>query len=310
MELAQGQHEWERGELVKALISGNLGFVGRHFQKALEARGYEVKGLDVKAAPSQDCLTYFQSTEALRMDTHFDLVVHAAAVVKGRATIDRSPLATAVNLALDAAMFRWASIVRPGRVIYFSSSAVYPVQYQTGMTRTLAETDFDQGKAWIGQPDQVYGWSKAVGEVLAHRLMELEIPVTVVRPFSGYGEDQDADYPFPSFIQRARDRQDPFELWCGPCIRDFIHVDDVVAGTLAAMDSDVQGPLNLCTGRAVSFDELAELVTMAAGYRPGFRHVIDAPSGPAYRVGDVGRLLRVYDPQISLEEGILRALDA
>jgi len=295
---------------VKALITGNLGFVGRHFQKALQARGYEVKGLDVKAAPSQDCLSYFQSTEALRMDTHFDLVVHAAAVVRGRTTIDRSPLATAVNLALDAAMFRWASIVRPGRVIYFSSSAVYPVQYQTGMTRTLAETDFDQGKAWIGQPDQVYGWSKAVGEVLAYRLMELEIPVTVVRPFSGYGEDQDADYPFPSFIQRAKDRQDPFELWCGPCVRDFIHVDDVVAGTLAAMDADLTGPLNLCYGRPTSFDQLARMVTVAAGYAPDFHHVIDAPAGPAYRVGDPKRMLEVYVPEVTLEGGILRALNA
>ena len=294
---------------MKALITGDRGFIGRHFRKALEARGYEVTGLDVKAAPSQGCLDYFQSTQALRMDTHFDLVVHAAAVVKGRATIDRSPLATAVNLALDAAMFRWASIVRPGRVIYFSSSAVYPVQYQTGMTRTLAETDFDQGKAWIGQPDQVYGWSKAVGEVLAQRLWELEIPVTVVRPFSGYGEDQDVDYPFPSFIQRAKERQDPFELWCGPCIRDFIHVDDVVAGTLAAMDADVRWPLNLCTGRAVSFDELARMVTVAAGYAPDFHHVTDAPTGPAYRVGDPGRLFDVYVPETTLEEGILRALN-
>lgn len=295
---------------MKALITGDRGFIGRHFRTALEARGYEVTGLDVKAAPSQDCLAYFQSTAALKMDTHFDLVVHAAAVVKGRITIDRDPLATAVNLGLDAAMFRWASIVRPGRVVYFSSSAVYPTPYQTGAHRTLTETDFDQGKAWIGQPDQVYGWSKAVGEVLAQRLKELDVPVTVVRPFSGYGEDQDLDYPFPAYIQRARDRQDPFEIWCGPCVRDFIHVDDVVAGTLAAMDQDYQAPLNLCTGRAVSFDDLADLVCVYAGYRPGFRRVKDAPTGPAYRVGDPGRLRLVYDPVVSLEEGIRRALNA
>lgn len=295
---------------MKALITGDRGFIGRHFRTALEARGYEVTGLDVKAAPSQDCLEYFQSTAALKMDTHFDLVVHAAAVVKGRNTIDRAPLATAVNLALDAAMFRWASIVRPGRVVYFSSSAVYPVQFQTGVIRALAESDFDQGKAWIGQPDQVYGWSKAIGEVLAARLRELDVPVTVVRPFSGYGEDQDLDYPFPSFVRRAKDRADPFELWCGPCTRDFIHVDDVVAGTLAAVDQDFPGSLNLCTGRATSFDQLAMLVTEAAGYDPDFHRIIDAPTGPAYRVGDSRRLQALYVPEVTLEEGIDRALNA
>lgn len=295
---------------MKALITGDRGFIGRHFRKALEARGYEVTGLDVKAAPSQDCLDYFRSTAALRMDTHFDLVVHAAAVVKGRNTIDGSPLSTAVNLALDAAMFRWASIVRPGRVVYFSSSAVYPVQFQTGMIRTLAESDFNPGKAWIGQPDQVYGWSKVIGEVLAERLKELDVPVTIVRPFSGYGKDQDLDYPFPSYIQRAKDRADPFELWCGPCTRDFIHVDDVVDGTLAAVDHDWAGPVNLCTGRAVSFDELANLVTAAAGYLPDFHHVADTPTGPAFRVGDPSRLRRLYVPEVTLEEGIVRALEA
>ena len=47
-------------------------------------------------------------------DDRFDVIVHAAAVVGGRAMIDGNPLALAVNLELDAALFQWA-LPGPGR---------------------------------------------------------------------------------------------------------------------------------------------------------------------------------------------------
>jgi nucleoside-diphosphate-sugar epimerase len=59
----------------------------------------------------------------------WDLVVHCAANVGGRATIDGNPLWVAENLELDAAMFRWAVAMRLPRVVYYSSSAAYPVDY-------------------------------------------------------------------------------------------------------------------------------------------------------------------------------------
>jgi nucleoside-diphosphate-sugar epimerase len=160
------------------------------------------------------------------------------------------------------------------------------------------------------EPDQVYGWSKLVGEVLAAKLRETGVPVTVVRPFSGYGTDQDPTYPFPAFIARAKAREDPFTVWGdGHQTRDFIHVDDVVNGTLAAVDQGVDGPLNLCTGRPVSFGVLAMEVCRQAGYLPDFHYATDQPTGVRYRVGDPTRMLEVYQPKVTLEEGIRRALE-
>lgn len=291
---------------MKALVTGDRGFLGRHFAAELKARGYEVTGLDVKAAQSQDCREFFGSVAGLRVGVHFDLVVHAAAVIGGRTVIDGSPLATAVNLSLDAELFRWASIVRPGRVVYFSSSAAYPVHYQLADGVALREDD-----VWNARlaPDQVYGWSKVIGEVLADKLREQDVPVTVVRPFSGYGTDQDDTYPFPAFIARAVSRDDPFEVWCGSCTRDFIHVDDVVAGTLAVAADGTADPVNLCTGRATSFRELADLVAEQTGYRPEIQERADRPTGVAYRVGDPTRMLRFHTPKITLEQGIARALE-
>lgn len=290
---------------LRALVTGDRGFLGRHFRAELESRGYEVTGCDIKAAWSQDCRSRFEIDRQTAIWDHFDLVVHCAAVVGGREKIDGSPLETAVNFSLDAEMFRWAAQVRPGRVIYISSSAAYPVYLQGNSRSSVSElTEYHfSGK----DADQVYGTTKVVGEYLADRLQQEGVPVTLVRPFSGYGEDQDATYPFRAFVERARRQEDPFDLWCGDCVRDFIHVDDVVAGTLELADQDVKGPVNLCTGRATSFTALAEMVTKAAGYTPSeIRSDATKPAGVAHRVGNPDRLLRYYWPKVSLEAGIAR----
>lgn len=289
----------------RALVTGSRGFLGRHFSTELESRGYDVIGCDTKTTRSHDVRSLFDTDIRMRTWDHFNLVVHCAAVVGGREKIDGSPLETAVNFSIDAEMFRWAARVKPGRVIYFSSSAAYPV-YLQGNSRSsvgkLSEHHFSGRDA-----DQVYGTTKVIGEYLATRLRREGVPVTVVRPFSGYGEDQDETYPFRAFVERARRKEDPFDVWCGACVRDFIHVDDVVNGTLALAEQDVKEPVNLCTGRATSFFSLAEMVTKAAGYTPEtIRANADKPSGVAHRVGSPSRLFRYYMPQVTLEEGIAR----
>ena len=49
-------------------------------------------------------------------------------------------------------------------------------------------------------------------------------------------------------------------------------------------------------------------VTKAAGYSPRIKHLPAAPQGVHHRVCDPKRMLAFYDPQVTLEEGICRAL--
>lgn len=303
---------------MKALVTGNRGFLGRHFTAELRRRGYEVHGMDVKATTSQDCRTYFRtylSRGQVYQEAnagHFDLVVHCAAVVGGRETIERDPLKTAESLSIDAEMFRWAAVARPGRVLYISSSAAYPVAYQTGDLPgyRLHEDEIDLPRV-VWEPDEVYGWSKVTGELLADRLRRTGVPVTVVRPFSGYGVDQDQTYPFRAILDRVKERNPgPLTLWCGDCVRDWIHVDDLVAGALAVAESGTEDPVNLCNGIPVSFFDLARLMLDLSGQTDvGILSDPDAPQGVAYRVGDPTRMAGYYVPRISIGEGITRALD-
>ncbi|MET8080006.1 NAD-dependent epimerase/dehydratase family protein [Streptomyces sp. NPDC005303] len=288
---------------MRALLTGSGGFVGRHLHRALDERGYEITCVEL--ADGDDALDFFRTN-----DTRYDLAIHAAAIVGGRASIDGSPLGVATNLALDAWYMRW--LIRTGtpRAVFFSSSAAYPVALQQpGDVRRLYEEDINL--AYMEEPDASYGWAKLTGEKLASYAEAEGCRILIPRPFSGYGEDQDEAYPFPAFIARAKRRDDPFEIWgSGDSTRDWIHVDDLVGATLALLDNEVTGPVNLGWGRATSFDELARIVTDAAGYRPHFKHRQDAPQGVHHRVSDPSRMLNHYVPTVTLEEGVRRALEA
>lgn len=288
---------------MKVLITGSAGFVGRHFARALD--GHDLTLVDI--ADGCDVRDFFRTDR-----TRFDVVIHLAAVVGGRAQIEGAPLSLAVDLAIDADLFTWALNAHPRRIVYYSSSAAYPIDLQNDLARSrrLAEADLKL-TGNIGNPDLTYGWAKLTGEQLAHHAEQEGLRVHVFRPFSGYGEDQDLAYPFPSFIRRAARKDDPFTIWGdGEQVRDWIHIDDIVAATLAAVEQDVPGPVNLCTGRDTSFNELAALVCEQAGYKPSLRHILDAPRGVAYRVGDPTKLNSFYTPKVTLEDGVSRALNA
>ena len=284
---------------MKILITGNAGFVGREFMKQLD--GHDITGIDI--VNGIDARDFFAKD-----DTKFDLVIHLAAIVGGRATIEGNPLKVATDLAIDSDMFQWALRTRPGRTVYYSSSAAYPTAYQTHtMKYILNENHIDLDS--IMSPDLTYGWAKLTGETLAKYASNDGLRVHVFRPFSGYGEDQDLDYPFPSFIARGKRKDNPFEIWgTGEQVRDFIHIEDVVSATLEAVNQDIQGPVNLGCGRATSFNELAKLVSTEVGYTPEIKHILGAPEGVSYRVCDPSKLLTFYTPKISLEEGIRRAI--
>lgn len=295
-----------------ALVTGSAGFVGRHTVRALRDRGWDVYGIDLQLSADCTIASVSDVRHFFRLDDRrFDLVVHCAAVVGGRTMIDGDPLTLAAeDLSIDAELFRWVLRTRPGRLVYFSSSAAYPTWLQTGdPPYTLTEADIDlRDGHHLGRPDQTYGWVKLTGEMLAQHAVDAGIPVHVFRPFSGYGGDQALDYPFPSIIARACQRVDPLPVW-SDTVRDFVHIDDVVATVLAAVEADACAPVNICTGRATSFTELARLAADAVGYTPEIE-VIGGPTGVQHRVGDPTLLHTIRRPVVELEDGVARAVAA
>jgi nucleoside-diphosphate-sugar epimerase len=320
---------------MKILITGAAGFLGRHFLAHFVNQGLAntVIGID-PASPGwielpgrpafvdKASLSKFVE-QAIRVPehNHYDLIIHCAAIDPHRAGIDNNKSAMIGNLLLDSMLFDWAVRTGQGRVLYISSSAVYPAVFQTEQhvkefpeekERRLEEAD-----QWIDDPASPfddYGWVKLLGEKMAANARQCGVPVTVVRPFSGYGEDQSADFPFPAILSRAR--AGDLTVWGPPGqTRDWIHVDDIVAGALAVAESGTEDPVNLCTGVGTEMGALADIMYVLA--LPGaqrtarpVRYDEDQPTGVFYRVGNPDRMLAFYIPKISLDEGVRRALAA
>lgn len=283
------------------LITGSEGFVGRYFRKYFELNGKDnLTLIDIKKGI--DCRHFFH-----REDKQYDLVIHLAAIVGGRESIEGRPLAVADNLSIDSEFFQWCLKTNPKKIVYFSSSAAYPTWMQSDAypTKRLVEDDVDL-TFFDGAPDMTYGWSKLTGEYLSQFVPNVHI----FRPFSGYGWDQDLTYPFPMYVKRAVERQDPFEVWGpGTQTRDFIHMRDVVKAVMTAVEENIQGPTNLGTGRATSFIELAQMCMKEVGYQGDIKTRPDKPVGCMHRVSDNSKLLSFYTPKITLEQGIAEAVD-
>jgi UDP-glucose 4-epimerase len=257
---------------------------------------------------------YIQETYGLDFKRFSD-VFHFAAIVGGRLKIEGDPMAVALDLSIDAEFFHWACKHQPERVLYPSSSAAYPISLQspTGAI-ALRESDIDFTKN-LGVPDMTYGWSKLTGEFLAQiAARHYGISVVCIRPFSGYGEDQDLTYPVPAIAARAARREDPFEVWgSGRQGRDFVHIDDVLDLVFLLMDNVSDGTAyNIGSGRLTTFLELIGLFTKFAGYTPVVKPLLDKPVGVHSRYCDMTLVKERFgwEPRISVVEGMKRVFDA
>lgn len=280
---------------MRILVTGAAGFIGSHITKAAVLAGHDVRGIDT----GSDCRDYF------RMHTpSFDAVIHCAAAVVTTADKARAGAAVAENLEIDAALFRWAASARPGRLVYFSSSCVYPAWLaQPG--RQLRENHVDLRRpSW---PDGLYGWIKLTGEQLAAQLTADGVPVTVVRPFSVYGPGMREGFAVSGLAAQVAQRADPLVIWGNAeQVRDFIHVTDVSRAVLAAIGHGIDGAVNLGTGRGTSLASLALLMTAAAGYAPEIKTDESLPAGPLSLVADNARL-RSFCPPVTLLADYLAA---
>ncbi len=256
---------------------------------------------------------YLQERYQLEFEKFSD-VYHFAAIVGGRLKIEGDPMMVALDLSIDAEFFYWITQHKPERVLYPSSSAAYPVSLQTTQDAiALSEGDIDFEKN-LGTPDMTYGWSKLTGEFLALiAAKHYGVRVVCIRPFSGYGEDQELSYPVPAIAARAAGKEDPFEVWgSGKQGRDFVHIDDVIDFIHLLMDNVGDGSAyNIGSGKLTSFLELIEVFADIAGYKPTIKPLLDKPVGVHSRYANMDYVTQKFGwkPKISLREGMKRVYE-
>ncbi len=279
---------------MRALVTGAAGFVGRHLCPKLTAAGYDVTPIDIRMVPppqrTYDVRDMYERYCWLKGGP-FDLVVHLAANIVNVDARMRGGMEMFEDIALDLEFCRWLEKNPPKHCAVLMSSCA------------------------VDYPDDPYCIVKRNLESFARTLHKKGVPLVVLRPFSGYGEDQSEEYPFRAILERALRKEDPLTVWGGSQVRDWIHIEDLTDAILFAAHLLPPSPDPIEVGTAVgtSIHQLAEKIGSAMGYLPVISRATDKASSSSHRVaGQLPRVLRGYgwQPKISLDEGIRRAVAA
>jgi UDP-glucuronate 4-epimerase len=232
------------------LVTGAAGFIGFHVCKALLARGDVVIGIDNLSAYYDVDLKRARLAE-LADDVEFtfhlaniadraavssvierqpgiDRVIHLAAQAGVRYSLE-NPYSYIESNIMGQVVLLEAVRRLPGlkSFVYASSSSVYG-----GNTKQPSSVD-DR----VDAPVSLYAATKRADELITHAYGHLyKIPATGLRYFTVYGpwgRPDMAAYLFADAIMAGR----PLRVFNhGQMARDFTYIDDIVTGTLAALD--------------------------------------------------------------------------
>jgi ADP-L-glycero-D-manno-heptose 6-epimerase len=258
------------------VVTGAAGFIGSKLVEALNRQGVtEILAVDnlenadkfsnLVACEVEDYLDkreFLARLEAGQFDGAIDAVLHQGACSDTMATDGRYVMEN--NYGYSKALLDWCQ-EEEVPFLYASSAAVYGA----GKNGFRVERECEA-------PLNVYGYSKFLFDQLVRRRLEgRSAQIAGLRYFNVYGPNEShkgrmASVAFHAFHQfKAEGRVKLFVgsggYGDGEQLRDFIHVDDVVAVNLHFLEfGEMSGIWNCGTGRAQSFNEVAAAVVNTA----------------------------------------------
>lgn len=192
--------------------------------------------------------------------------------------------------------------IRPcAHVVYLSSDAVYPDSASLISERTPCD------------PGSLYGAAHLTRErMLMESARKKKIPLLILRPSAVYGPGDTHGSYGPNRFARSAVKENKITLiGNGEEKRDHIYIDDLVRLIFLLLEKKREGVLNLVSGCAVSFLEVAEILKKIKG--KDLRIEMTPRMNPvSYRHFDNGDLLKAF-PQFrltGLEQGLSQTLKA
>jgi nucleoside-diphosphate-sugar epimerase len=306
------------------LVTGAGGFIGHHLVTYLKAKGYWVRGVDLK----QPEYSVSDADEFLQLDlrrqhdcaraTDGIAEVYALAADMGGMGFISNHHAQILhnNILISTHTLEAARQAGASRYLYTSSACIYPEYRQVeANVQPLREEE-----AYPAAPQDAYGWEKLVTERLcAHYREDYGLETRTVRfhnIFGPLGTWEGGREKAPAAMCRkvatAKLTGDPtVEIWGdGEQTRSFCYIDDCVEGIHRLMRSNHHEPLNLGQDRLISINGLADLVAKVADFSIEKVHV-SGPQGVRGRNSDNSKLRQVlqWEPAISLEDGLARTYE-
>jgi nucleoside-diphosphate-sugar epimerase len=307
-------------EKLKILVTGGAGFIGSHLINELLKKGHSVVVLDNLSSGKKQNLEKAFSNEDftfilgdIRDDAALkdalkgvNAVAHLAALIDVTSSVTDPVTTNDVNVAGTLKVLQSAVKGNVSKFVFASSTAVY------GEAKVLPITEETPLN-----PISPYAASKVAGEAYCKSFQScFGLNTVILRFFNVYGpRSENSPYSgvITKFLRQALKNEALNIYGDGEQTRDFIHVNDIVAALILALENPKVGgeTFNVCTGVQTSINELANTINL----------ITERNLNPEYSSARTGEIRFSYgDPskaedklefksKVSLKEGITQLLD-
>jgi UDP-glucuronate 4-epimerase len=308
---------------MRILVTGGAGFIGSHLVERLLATGHTVAILDdfndfydpqIKKANiagfAKDVTVHHvdlrdgASVGNLFHREKFEVIAHLAARAGVRPSIQHPQLYYDTNVIGTLHLLEAARITGAQRFIFASSSSVY------GASKTVPFSE-DQ---YLIQTISPYAATKIAGEFLCSTYSHLNgLRVVALRYFTVYGARQRPDLAIHQFTRRIHAGQPIEQFGNGTTRRDYTYIDDVIQGTMAALEYD--GPLfdifNLGESDTIQLKDLIVAIENALGKKAKINQLPEQPGDMPLTCADISKARKLlgYKPTTRLSEGLPKFVD-
>lgn len=313
------------------LVTGGAGFVGGNLVRRLLAEGAarvhivdNLLSAERSNVPADARVAFDEASiadEAMRLEDVYDTVFHLSTYHGNQSSI-HDPLADHANNTLTTLRLyeRLKGFRRLKKVVY-SAAGCSVAEKTAGAAKATEETDLVS--LWMDSP---YSMSKVFGEFYStYYFRQHALPVVRVRFQNVYGPGEILGAGrwrgtpatvwrnvVPTFVWKAL-HGEPLPLENdGVATRDFIYVEDIVEGLLAAALRGSPGEAyNLASGVETRIRDLASLVNRITGNAAGIKALPKRTwDNSISRYGSTAKASRelAFQAKVALEEGLTKTV--
>ena len=306
------------------LVTGSAGFIGFSLSKKLLEDGRTVVGIDnmnkyydvnlkkarLEILQSFDNFSFYkediQNLDALKdifKQQQIDIICNLAAQAGVRYSLEDPFSYQKSNLEGFLNLLEMAREYKISNFVYASSSSVY------GSNKKVPFSVDDR----VDNPISLYAATKKANELIAHAYSHLfNIPCTGLRYFTVYGPWGRPDMALFLFTDAILNNR-PINVYnYGDMKRDFTYIDDIVAGTIAAIDRPAHYDVfNLGNSKTEQLMKLIRILEGELGLEAKKNMMAMQPGDVKQTSADIQKTREIlgFDPKTTLEEGIKKFVE-